>query len=283
MKYFGLALLLLIQISSFAQSGWVRNKGGYFVQGSVSAFSSDKYYNVNGELQSSAAGTNFNTYAFKLYGEYGITNRLTGLLNLPLIKSNGLSTTENVYGVGDLRIGAKYQITKSIPFSFSVEAEIPTGKGENLATHKKANDLGIREQINLPTTDGEFNVWSTLALSSSTKSGKYYGSIFTSLNLRTEGLSHQLKSGVEIGSFWFDKLWVIGKLNFQESLSNDPEPVPFLYGEGSEFTTYAFTAIYKLNQHFDLTAEYADYAGFITSQKNIYDGASFSIGLALEY
>ncbi|WP_020527006.1 hypothetical protein [Flexithrix dorotheae] len=275
--------LLIFSTQNFAQSGWVKEKGTYFIQGSFNVFSSDQYYNTSGELQTSALGTDFTTTAFKVYGEYGITNRLTLTANLPLIKSNGFSTTETIFGVGDLRIGAKYQLLKSFPLSLAIEPEIPTGNGEQFAFAKTENDLGFREKINIPTSDGEFNVWSTLAASLSSNNGRYYGSIYGGFNWRTKGLSHQLKVGTEAGTLFFDKLWIIGKLWIQESLTENPKKVPFVYGEGTEFTAFGITALYKINKKISITAEYLDYSGLITGRKNIYDGPAFGLGVAFEY
>ncbi len=279
---FIIVLVFLSQFVAQAQSGWVREKGKLFAQGSISYFSSDKYYNTSGILQTSTAGTNFNTATFKLYGEYGLTDNITLLANIPLIQSNSLSTTNSIVGVGNIRLGAKYQLVKTLPISLAVEAEIPTNNGEQFAEASADNALGFRDRINLPTSDGELNVWTTLAASKSSSSGKFYGTAYGSLNIRTEGLSHQTKFGVEAGTFLFDKLWLIGKLSAQKSLSDELEIVPFLFGEGTEFTSYGLTAMYSLSEKISITAEYSDYAGFIINQQNIYDGPTFSVGIAFE-
>jgi hypothetical protein len=276
-------LTSLISISAFSQSGWTREKGGIFLHGSYSSFRSDQYYNTDGELQKSAKGTDYIASAYKLYAEYGVHDRFTAMLNFPMLKGNALSTTETVYGTGDLRLGFKYKLLKNTPLSFAMEAELPTNKGENIAFNKESNAFGFKESINLPTSDGEFNVWSTLAFSSSTSNGQFYASAFTSVNYRTEDLSHQLKAGTEAGALFGSKFWLIAKLNIQKSLSAEAKRVPFLYGEGSEYTAYSFTGIYKFFKQWSLSGEYAHCNSLIISPKNVYAGPTFSLGLVWEY
>ena len=281
-----ISIILLLSIGHFtllAQSGWVREKKGFFIQGSANHFSSDDYYNIDGNLQTSTSGTRFTTSTFKIYGEYGITDKITLLGNVPLVQVNSLSTTDNVIGIGNIRVGAKYQLYKAVPISLAFEAEIPTGNGEQFAEANNVNELGFRDRINLPTTDGELNFWTTLAMSKSNSTGNLYASIYSGLNIRTEGLSHQSKTGVEVGTFLFEKLWLIGKMSVQKTLADNPEIVPFLYGEGTEFTNYGITALYKFTEHFSITAEYADYSGFLIGQKNIYAGPTLGLGIAWEF
>ncbi|MGD1895154.1 MAG: hypothetical protein ACFB15_31740 [Cyclobacteriaceae bacterium] len=272
-------LLLLIQTSILAQSGWTREKGGAFVQASVNTFGSNDFYSVTGDLFDQ--GDRFQSQVLTIYGEYGITNRITGIVNLPLYKSNRFSGTERVGGVSDIRIGAKYALSQKLPISFAIEAEIPTGDGFNFANVQDPIVPG--ERINLPISDGEFNVWSTLAVSQSLPSGNTYGSLYGQYNLRTQGFSDQYRLGLELGQRFIDRLWLIGRLGIQESVSDDIQPtVSFLYGEGTTYTTYGFTGMYSVNDQWMITAAFNDYGGFITDRQNIYDGTTWSLGVAFE-
>lgn len=282
MKYIHIAALLLLTYTTVSgQSGWVREKGGLFVQTSLTTFTSSDYYSVTGELFDS--GNEFQSQALVLYGEYGITDRITGILNAPVYKSNRFFNTNRVGGAGDIRLGFKYAISKQLPISLGVEAEIPTGDGTNLATAKEENGLGFRDQINLPVSDGEFNVWTTLAVSQSLPSGNTYGSLYGQYNLRTQGFTDQYRLGVELGQKFIDRLWLIGRLGIQESVSDDVRTdVSFLYGEGTTYTTYGFTSMYNIDDQWMITTSFSDYAGFISERKNIYDGATWSLGVAFE-
>lgn len=249
------------------------------MQASVNTFGSNDFYSVTGDLFDQ--GDRFQSQVLTIYGEYGITNRITGIVNLPLYKSNRFSGTERVGGVSDIRIGAKYALSQKLPISFAIEAEIPTGDGFNFANVQDPIVPG--ERINLPISDGEFNVWSTLAVSQSLPSGNTYGSLYGQYNLRTQGFSDQYRLGLELGQRFIDRLWLIGRLGIQESVSDDIQPtVSFLYGEGTTYTTYGFTGMYSVNDQWMITAAFNDYGGFITDRQNIYDGTTWSLGVAFE-
>lgn len=285
MKYYCLFLFLSIGLalsfSAQAQNGWTRTKQGVYLQASAATFSSNEYYSTSGQLFDQ--GSTFRTHHLSLYGEYGISDRLTALLNLPFLQLNSFNTTETVVGIGSIRLGGKYQLMKAVPLAFQLELDVPTNDGINFASAKTPNEIGIIEQINLPTSDGEFNVWSTLVFSQSSNNGKTFGSIYATTNFRTQGYSHQWQAGLEIGHLFFDRLYLIGKIKVQDDFTDTPRSVgSFLYGEGTTFTDAGLTGMYKLNDVWRLVASYTSNSGLIVDQRNSYQGATFSVGVAYE-
>ncbi|MDP5060302.1 MAG: hypothetical protein NWP64_00130 [Maribacter sp.] len=266
-----------------AQSAWTREAKGFYLQASAAHFSSNTYYTTEGRLADQ--GSTFNTSALLIYGEYGISDRFTAIVDLPLVRLNSFSTTETVGGVGNIQLGVKYKLLKSFPLSLQVALDIPTNDGSNFAQSNNANAFGEFDEINLPVSDGEFNVWTTLAASHGFKNGKTYACAFSSVNFRTKDFSNQFQAGVELGHLFFDKLYLIGKLKIQERLSseNNVQSGSFLFGEGTTFTNYGITSMYKVTNHFNVVAQYSDYAGFLVERKNIYDGGTFSLGVSFEY
>ncbi len=74
------------------------------------------------------------------------------------------------------------------------------------------------------------------------------------------------------------------KLKIQEKLNSDlSQGASFLYGEGTTFTAYGLTTMYKLDNHWTIVAAFSDFTDFISAKRNIYDGFTFSLGVALEY
>ncbi|WP_424989368.1 hypothetical protein [Flagellimonas sp.] len=283
-KYWYTYIIFVIALSNIqAQSGWTRKAESFYVQTTASYYSSKDYYTTEGFL--SDTGSRFSSSALILYGEYGVTNRLTALLDVPIIQLNSFSTTETVGGVGSVKLGVKYRLFKNIPVAVQADFEIPTDDGINLATAHRPNELGTFDQINLPTSDGEFNVWTNLIGSHSFGNGKTYGSLYSGVNFRTESFSNQFHAGAELGHLFFDQLYLIGKLRILEKLSSGEgnQGGSFLYGEGTTFTSFGLNAIYKLGGHLSLVASYSDYAGFLVERRNIYDGGTFSLGISFEY
>lgn len=285
MKYYCLSISIFIGIalsfSAQAQNGWTRTKQSVYLQASAATFSSNEYYSTAGLLFDQ--GSTFRTHHLSLYGEYGLSDRLTALLNVPVLQLNSFNTTETVAGIGNVRLGGKYRLLKHTPLALQIELDIPTNDGTNFANAKEPNDIGIIEQINLPTSDGEFNIWSTLVFSQSSKSGKTFGSVYASTNFRTQGYSHQWQAGLELGHLFFDQLYLIGKLKVQDDFTDNPRSVgSFLYGEGTTFTEMGLTAMYKLNNFWRLVASYSLNSGILIDQRNSYQGATFSLGVAYE-
>ncbi|MEO0471037.1 MAG: hypothetical protein AAF206_15525 [Bacteroidota bacterium] len=282
MKYIVLIAFLFLGVHAQAQNGWVRKANSFYTQLSVSTFRSNEYYSTEGVLFN--GGSTFNSRGLLFYGEYGLNDRFTAVLDLPVLVLHNFNTTETVAGLGNAKLGLKYGLLKSFPLSLAVDVEIPTDNGINFATTKEPNGIGEFEQINLATSDGELNVWTTLAASQSTKNGKTYASVFGSFNFRTKSFSHQFQSGLEAGHLFFDKLYLIGKLKIQGRLTENPgQSASFLFGEGTTFTSYGLTTMYKLDAHLRLIASYSDFTDLISSKRNIYDGATISVGVALEY
>ena len=274
-----LCLLGLIQIN-YAQSGWTRPQGTYYLQAQAGFFSSNDYYGTAGDHFPS--DNSFQAFQINLYGEYGIHNRLTVLLQTPL-QINSFSNTESVYGLGNIELGLKYRLLPNWPLSFAVELDIPTDDGILFASAKEPNELGIIEQINLPASDGEFNVWSTLAASQSSADGKTFGSVYTRFNFRTEDFSNQWQSGFELGRNLHERLLVIAKVRVQGRFSDMPSSTgSFLYGEGTTFTAAGLTGMYQIADHWRLVGTYNYTGGWLIDQRNSYRGSTFSLGVAYE-
>lgn len=274
-------LIITIPVLLNGQSGWTRNSKSWYAQTEAMYFSSNKYYSTEGEQNT---GNTFSSMAIKTYAEYGWTDRVTLLLNWPWLKAQRFSSTKTVVGLGDLQLGLKYALSKKIPVSIGVAVDIPTGDGQLFAQSKEENGLGFNERINLPTSDGEFNVRTTLAVSHSFNRGNTYASIYGGTNWRTKGYSHQWQTGLELGQLLFDKLWLIGKLNQQGRFSDTiNQGVSFLYGEGTTYSAFNVSLIYKINKHWMITAGYQDFTGFLIPKRNLYDGGTFLIGAAVEY
>ncbi|MEZ4826454.1 MAG: hypothetical protein R3C61_09185 [Bacteroidia bacterium] len=282
MKNTGLLLAFVFFVSGLtAQSGWTREPGQGYVKAGVQGFASDQYYNLAGDLLTTSQ---FRQQAVSLYGEYGIGKRLTVIAAFPLLKVNSFETTEAVAGIGDLRAELKYAILKgSFPVALSVAPELPTGSRNNYSQNKTTSF----ERINLPTGDGELNVWTTLAASHSFYPFPAYVSVYGSFNYRTgfngSAFRNQVKAGAEIGYQIKGKLWVNGRLGAQKTLGQPGTPVDFIRGDGTEYTSLGFGAAYSITKKLSLTLEYQNYLDLIFARKNLYTGHIFSAGISYEW
>ncbi len=270
--------LFLIQ-SAEAQSGWTKGKGELFSRVGYQYFSSGSYYNLSGNEMNT---NEFIQHSVALYGEYGLTDRLTILLDWPAFKSHRFESTETIHGVGDMKIGAKYAISKKIPISLTVLPELPVARANRFAQ----NENPAFGSINLPTGDGEFNVFTILAGSASFYPLPVYTNVFFAYNFRTEydgiSLSDQLLYGIEIGGKVFDIAWLKGGIRFQESLDQSDEVISFIRGEGTEYASISFGLYVPIRSGWGVDINYFDYLDLLVSRKNIYDAPVFSLGIVYE-
>ncbi|WP_421874839.1 hypothetical protein [Marinoscillum sp.] len=285
-KYIGL-LLPLIHLSLMggslvevqAQSGWTKGKDEAFFKLSYIHFSSDEYHNLSGESMTTAT---YRQQQVGVYGEYGVTERLTLLMDWPLLKWQGFESTETVLGTGDIRIGAKYALVKKIPISLTIMPELPIAQANKYAR----NDNPAFGSINLPTGDGEFNVYSTLAVSTSLYPLPGYVNFFSTYNFRTSyesvQLTDQMMEGLEVGYQPVGALWLKAGLKLQQTLNDSETAVSFVRGEGTEFTSYYLGAYYSATESWGVDFTFINYLDGPQQSRNIYQGPIFSLGLVYE-
>lgn len=279
MKKTILFCLALLPAFAFAQSGWTRAHKGLFVKLDGSFFSADQYYTPAGN---GVTTSTFNQSSLNLYGEYGFRERLTFIVQAPLLRLNSFETTNIAAGFGDLRLEAKYRLTgNDLPVSVSIAPEIPTGRANASAANKDFPD----DRIVLPTGDGEFNVWATLAASKSF--GKVYASAFGAYNFRTKYKGQKFRDlyqfGAEVGFNPWKLLWLNAKLRAQFSNGKSQHPdLSFVRGDGTTYTLASAEAFYKITKNWGVTATYLTGGDWIAPFRNIYIAPYFSVGVVYE-
>ena len=269
----GILLSFIIVSNISAQSGWTREKTGLYAKLGYSYLNSDEYFNGD--------GLKFTTAKFKqqnllLYAEYGLTKRVTAIVNFPFLRSNGFEGSPSVNGIGDLMIELKYGILKGkYPLSLSVIPEFPTGDPYG-RSYDKFGGYSI-----LPTGDGEFNVWTRTAMSHSFSPVNLYFSVYGGYNIRTKGFTNQYLLGAEMGYKFGKKLWT--KIAVKK-LGTAGKPNPILFsaiglGEGIEYNAYKLGLSYSVTKYISLTFDYSSGFGKIA---NIYGGNTFLAGIAID-
>ena len=270
-------ICLLISNEGFSQSGWTKGKKEGFYQLSYQSMVSRDYYTLGGEKLET---NQFSQQSLVFYGEYGVTDQFTILANWPLQTWNGFETTETVSGLGDIKVELKHALLKKyLPLSISITPEIPIGRANHIAK-SKVNDF---EEINLPSGDGEFNVWGTLASSFALPNTPLYGSLFGTYNYRTQyndiQFSDQVGFGAELGYQIAGIVWVNAKINALKSINEVTTVSDFVRGDGTEFTSYSFGTSVPVFRDIHLTLNYRNFNDWIFSRKNLYSAGVLGLGL----
>lgn len=263
MKNIFLLIFLVIGLGSSLRAGgpWPQLKGEAYIKLSEWWTVFDQHYTDVGLIDPNITTGVFNT---SVYAEYGFTDRLTGIINAPLLSRNYMNnlvsrTTnelilkgEAINTIGDIDISVKYGLTKpgsSLPIALTVGVGLPTGTSSG------------GTQGNLQTGDGEFNQFVQLDAGGGFNLGTLpaYASGFVGFNNRTKQFSEEFRYGLEIGVASPNrKLWISGKLNAIESFKNGATAETItstsLFANNAEFTSISLEAAYFIRENFGISA-----------------------------
>jgi hypothetical protein len=256
-----IGLLASITLPATAGGPWTQKKGEGYFKLSEYWLIYNQHYTDLGLIDPNVTTGIFNT---SIYGEYGITDRVTATLFFPFFSRNYTNNIvskatgktiikgDALNSIGDSDIGIKYSLTKpgaKFPIAASLVLGVPLGKDVG----------GVND--NLQTGDGEFNqilnldAGRGLKLSESLNS---YASINLGFNNRTNNFSDELRYGIELGVGIKNKLWLIGRMYGVESLRNGAVSSSItstgIFANNTEFLSVGFEAAYYVSKRFGVSA-----------------------------
>jgi protein XagA len=266
-----------IASSTFAGGGWPQPKGKGYFKLSQSYILSAKYFDGDGKISDLASSYGY--FATSLYGEYGFTDRLTGIIYMPFFAratKNELKYNQSGTGVpgdalnsfGDTDIAIKYGLIVGKPIVVSVTLLFGLPLGDNGATNASA----------LQTGDGEFNQMLRIDASRSL-SNNFYVSAYAAFNNRTKGFSDEVRFGAEVG-VTFDKFIPIFKVSTVHSLFNgDPStPQNGVFSNNTEFISPSLELNYQLTEKIGISGSIAT----ALAARNILASPNFGVGVYLK-
>ncbi|MEM7297936.1 MAG: hypothetical protein AAF391_06685 [Bacteroidota bacterium] len=277
MKRISLVLLTTFVITLTPQAllaggGWTKKKGTAYYKVSHWWVNAAKQYTFDGTTAASPQEGIFNT---SIFAEYGITDKLTGLLNLPFSKS--ANDQESISGLGDVDLAFKYQLNKpesKFAIAGTLQLGLPLGDDAGGA-------LGT-----LQTGDGEFNQLIRLDVSRSFAIGKVnaYANIYAGYNNRTNDFSDEFRAGGELGaSFLKNRIWFIARLDMVESLQNGIESIAAsdgatVFANNTEYFAYTYEIAAYITDKIGISAA----QGNVFSASLIFASPSYSLGVFLD-
>ena len=247
--------IFLVSMSAFAGGGWPQKKGkGYFKFGQYVLRASNSYYNPEAnKIQIIPA---VSVYTTSLYGEFGLTDRLTAIAYVPfhtrsilnaLQKRNGEFVEGDLLAsFGDTDLSLKYALIQDKPIVLSAKLTFGIPFGKAIGGSSGA----------LQTGDGEFNQMLTLEASHSFYPTPLYVSGAAGFNNRTNGFSEEIRFGFETGYTFADKLTLVAKLAGVNSFQNgnpDPNAVQGVFGNNVEYLTISPEIIYSIKDNFGIS------------------------------
>ena len=271
-------LLSSFSISSLAGGGWNKKKGTGYFKLSQYAIIADQYFNPEGNLiEVNPRISFFNT---ALYGEYGVTDKITTELYFPffsrsilnnLQRQNGeLVEGDQVSSIGDTNISFKYGIDQKGPTVVSVKLTLGLPLG----------DASGGETGTLQTGDGEFNQMISVDVGHSFYPSPFYANASIGLNNRTKGFSEEFRYSIEAG-LTLKKFILIGRIASVNSLFNgdtSDNANQGVFGNNIEYTSFTPEVVYKIKDHYGVTAA----VGTAFSGKQVLANPSYEVGFYFE-
>ena len=269
--------------SLHAGGGWPQPKGKGYFKLSEWWVRADQHFTLNGQKDPNVTTGLYNT---NFYGEYGITNKFTGIINIPLLSRNVMNnlvsgTTSEIItqgdainAPGDAELSLKYGVfqNSSVSISASVILGIPLGER-----------AGGRD-MNLQTGDGEWNqifrVDAGLPLLGNDNLSSY-ANVYGGYNLRHRGFSDEIRYGAELGlGVASQKLWLIGRFDVIKSRKNEPSGAieGSFFANNFEVTSLTGEISYQITNKVGVSASY----GTAVDGEIIYAAPSYSFGVFLK-
>jgi len=263
-RQFSLSLIITLIVTSQGFSGaWPRLKGKFYSKLYYSTVSANQYFNQDGETVDLSKKLDFSS--FGLYGEYGLNNKLTSIINVPV--SNAINYGNRSFSsIGDAYIGLKYCLSN----------------GSLISSFNFYQQLGISNLPNdaiLNVSDKQWSQVYQLELSKSV-SNHLYLSTYIGYRDRKNGFNDEIKAGIEGGYSFFDsKLYLIVRSDLVLSKNNEIQNYDTdgnLYGNGVSYLSFSPEINYQITQHIGINAR----MGTAFFAKNIYANPILSFGVS---
>ena len=290
-----LPFLIILLISgiheSWGQTAWTKPKGKGYFKLSQSMVRADGFFNPEGEITDIRTTSVYQTL---IYGEYGLADRFTMILDVPLVVRSTINNLESrtngavipgdeFTGFGDIKVGLRYGILTEgkIIWSASVDVKTPTG-----------DPVGGNSEL-LQTGDGAWGLTFMSDVSHSFYPKPIYISGGAGINLRgtatleystgTETIKYSdgVRWRAEIG--FTPKNWLLSlKLNHLIALKNGdaggPNGSTSLFGNNVTYLAITPEVAYGITDKFGVAAS----AGFVAYAENILAAPNFILGIFYE-
>lgn len=252
MKRIYLIWLIVIAFQTgYSQSPWVAKKNGYYFQFSYNTI--PEYTSLfNRQDESIETSRNIIDNTLQLYGEYGVSDKVTLVASIPykILKSGDLNpnyqipntdipSATSVNAFGNIQLSVKYKLLDKkwvAAGQFMIELPAETSKGK---------ESGL-----LPGYDA-FSFAPIMSIGRGWN--KFYTYYWLSAIFRTNNYSEYLNSGLEGGWKPFKGFWLIAYSELLYSFKNGSKALPppekqfGLYSNDLEYFSYGLKAIYDFN------------------------------------
>ncbi len=270
-------IILCLPFLTLGGGGWAQDQGAGFFKLGQNIIVGTQYFTPDGSIEPI---TTISLYTSSIYAEYGITNRITGIVYFPFFVRSTLNEERNSSGqiitrgdsfnsLGDTDVSIKYGITKGkrIALSATLTLGLPLGKTD-----------GGETRI-LQSGDGEFNQMISLDAGTGFGNG-IYANANLGYNNRTKKFSNELRYGFETG--WSNQK-LTGLIRFIgiKPLGDEEAPANVnngVFGNRIEYLSFTPEALYQFSEKFGASLS----VGMAFYGKRILANPNYGFGLFMK-
>jgi hypothetical protein len=280
------ALLLALGAQTVMAGGpWPRKKATGYAQLGATYLGYSKIFDANSDIVD--LRRNMTDVTVQAYLEYGLSDRFTLVVNLPFkYVSSSESINETAYFNDTLNAGSSFGLNT-----------VMMGLRYNIINKKFLLTAGINGEANVARYDsltairtGPLTFVIHPYLSTGTSFGKFYTQLEAGYRIRTNGYSHELDLGYELGYSWNQKTFFIlnvrGRVSVQNGSYDNATSIEHPYGRdihtlidpnNQTYVGYGLKFIQKIKKVHINAGIYSGYGQLVAATP------SFNLGLAYEW
>jgi hypothetical protein len=274
--YFCLLFLFLSSVNQVGAGAWTQKRAQGFYKLSFRLIRADRFYEPTGNKIDIPTLSDYTT---TFYGEYGVTDWLTLVANVPVFKRITLNKQvgsnsgfvffegDSKSGVADSEVGVRFGLLRGGGSVLSIEVLFGLPIGDDSQTN------------GLLTGDGEFNQLIKAQFGHSFYPVPLYFSGEFGINNRTKGYSDEWYYAAEIGYTFSNKFLVSFKLRGVESRKNGNDTVVGgmggLFANNQSYLSFGPEVSYIINETFGISAGIES----ATQAENVLSAPAFSFGI----
>ncbi len=265
----GLAALALVALSALpaAAGPWNRPKGSFYLKPAYNYLRAEELATPAGDVVAIPA---FTKHEATFYFEYGLSSRLTVILDSIAYRESSLEDFESAGGIGDTRLALQWQLPGSGRFVFALRGalQFPTGdetKGKTL----------------LPTGSGVYEGEVVLGAGVSLWNGRGWAQAGIGPQIRGGGLRDGFVYDAQLGGRLFGPVMLLFNLRGVQPWDTTPGDASTVsaagFGDGVTYLAYGPGLIVELARGVALQLD-VDGA---TNVRNIAKGPTYRVGLSI--
>lgn len=267
--------LLLVRQEANA-GAWTQQRGeGYYKLG-LRVVRATRFYEPGGNRISIPTTGDYTT---SFYGEYGLTDRLTLVVDVPFKRITLNRQVERTSGFVLFDGDAKTGVADS---EFGVRFGL-IRKGQSVLSAELLFGIPIgddTQQSGLLTGDGEFNQLFKLQFGQSLYPKPVYFSGEVGFNNRTNGYSDEFRYAAEMGYTFHNKVLAIFRIRGVESLKNGDGALGGMVGlfaNDQSYLSYGPELVYSVDRTFGVSVGIEG----ATRGENVLSAVAFSLGFSV--